>query len=246
MGHRVFLAGASGAVGRPLVRLLVGAGHRVVGTTRTEQGAAALRALGAEPAVVDALDAAAVRLAVMRAAPAIVIHQLTGLAGLRDGRVAQAIALNAEIRAVGTRNLVAAALAAGAARLVAQSIAWIYAPGPLPHAESDPLDLAAEGARGVTVRGVVALESAVLGAASLAGVVLRYGQFFGPGTGRDQPQGEAPVHVEAAAQAALLAMDRGDGGSVFNVAAPNGLVATGRARAVLGWEAGFRLPGGGG
>jgi nucleoside-diphosphate-sugar epimerase len=144
------------------------------------------------------------------------------------------------MREEGTRDLVKAAIAAGARRLVAQSIAWMYAPGPEPHGEGDPLDLAADGARAVTVRGVAALEARVLNSPPLAGVVLRYGQVYGPETGSTGPRGASPLHVDAAAYAALLALDRGAG--AFNVAEENGYMATDKARAELGWYAGFRLP----
>jgi nucleoside-diphosphate-sugar epimerase len=180
----VFLAGASGAIGRRLVPLLVGAGHRIVGTTRTERGAGTLRSLGVEPAVVDVLDAAALSQAVTAARPDIVIHQLTGLSALKAGRVEEGVAENAHVRTVGTRNLVDAALAAGVRRMIAQSIAWVYAPGRVPHVESDPLNVAADGTTPVTVQGVVALENAVLKSPPLEPNVLRYGQLYAPGTGR--------------------------------------------------------------
>jgi hypothetical protein len=99
----------------------------------------------------------------------------------------------------------------------------------------------ADGARAVTVRGVAALEACVLNSPPLVGVVLRYGQLYGPETGSTGPQGASPVHVDAAAYAALFALDRGAG--VFNVSEPNGYLATDKARAELGWDAGFRLPG---
>src|SRR5690606_14138995 len=176
------------------------AGHEVAGTTRSAAKAAALRVLGVRPVVVDVFDAPAVERAVVDFGPEIVIHQLTDLPpGLDPSKMEEATARNARIRDEGTRNLVRAALAAGARRLVAQSIAWAYAPGPEPHAEDDPLDLGAEGRRGVTVAGVAALERQILNAPPLEGIVLRYGQFYGPGTGVDAANGAAPVHVDAAA-----------------------------------------------
>ena len=226
MGCRIFLAGATGAIGRRLTPLLLDAGHQVAGTTRSAAKAEELRALGAEPIVVDVFDAAALARAVAGVGPEIVIHQLTDLPkGLEPRLMAEATVRNARVREEGTRNLVEAAIAAGARRLVAQSIAWMYAPGPEPHGEDDPLDRAADGPRAATVRGVIALESSVLNARSLAGVVLR---------------GASPLHVDAAAYAALLALDRGTG--AFNVAEPNGYIATDKARTELGWDAGFRLP----
>jgi nucleoside-diphosphate-sugar epimerase len=117
----------------------------------------------------------------------------------------------------------------------------MYAPGATPHREEDPLDLAAEGSRAVTMRGVLALERCVLSSPPLEGIVLRYGQLYGPGTGSDGRRGAAPVHVDAAAYAALLAIDHGSPG-VFNVAEPNAEVVTEKAQAELGWRADMRLP----
>jgi len=240
MGHRIFLAGGSGAIGRRLVPQLVDAGHRVTATTRRAAKAAELRALGADPVVVDVFDADGLRAAVVAARPEIIIHQLTDLpAGLDPAKMGEAITRNARIRDEGTRNLVEAAKAAGARRLIAQSIAWVYAPGPEPHAETDPLDNAAEGGRGISVGGVVALERQVLGASPMTGIVLRYGHLHGPGTGAEAAA-EPAVHVDAAAYAALLAVERGAPGA-FNVAEPNGHIQTGKAVSELGWRADFRL-----
>ncbi|MDW6020843.1 NAD(P)-dependent oxidoreductase [Mesorhizobium sp. BAC0120] len=240
MAHRIFLAGAAGAIGQRLSLLLVRAGHQVAGTTRSEAKAEQLRALRVEPALVDVFDADALSRAVAAARPDIVIHQLTDLPrGLDPSRMAEARVRNARVRDEGTRNLVSAAIAAGARRLVAQSIAWIYAPGPEPHIESDPLDVHAEGGLAVTVKGVVALEKWTL-ASPLAGVVLRYGRFYGPGTGVDAAPIPPALHVDAAAYAALLALDRGTTG-IFNIADQNDHVATEKARKELGWRADFRL-----
>ena len=242
MAYRIFLAGAAGAIGRRLTPLLCEAGHTVFGTTRSPAKADELRALGAEPVLVDVFDAHELAAAVAAARPEIVIHQLTDLPrGLDPAQMEQAVRRNAHLRSEGTRHLVDAAIAAGARRLVAQSIAWAYAPGPEPHAESDALDVDASGIRAVSVDGIVALERAVLESPPLEGIVLRYGQLFGPGTGTDAPAGSAPLHVDAAAHAALLAIDRG-GTGVYNIAGPNAYVATGKARAVLGWNADLRPP----
>jgi nucleoside-diphosphate-sugar epimerase len=239
---RILLAGASGAIGQRLMPLLLDAGHQVAGTTRSAGRAQALEALGIDAMVVDVFDADSLSRLIASVRPDIVIHQLTDLPkGLDPSRMAESIGRNARIRDQGTRNLVHAAIAAGARRLIAQSIAWAYAPGPEPHAEADPLDLDAKGDRAVSVRGVAALESWTLSSPPLAGVVLRYGQIHGPGTGADAPRGPVPLHVDAAAYAALLAVERGAPG-VFNVAEPNAHVATEKARAELGWNADFRLP----
>lgn len=242
MTRTIFLAGAAGAVGARLVPLLQAAGYRVVGTTRSPARAAALAAAGVTPVVVDVFDAAALARAVEQARPEIAIHQLTDLPpGLDPSRMAAAIAGNARIRIEGTRHLVAACLGAGVRRVIAQSIAWLYAAGTRPYAEGDPLDAAAEGSRAITVGGVVALERSVLDSPPIEGVVLRYGQLYGPGTGVDRPTGEAPVHVDAAAHAALLAIDRARPG-IYNIAEPAGLVAIDKARRELGWDPAFRSP----
>jgi nucleoside-diphosphate-sugar epimerase len=239
---RIFLAGASGLIGQQLVKLLVRAGHQVTGTTRTESRAELLRALGATPAVVDAYDAEALERLVVAQQPEIVLHQLTSLpdnlVSLEGAAQEGALQENARMRTAGTANLVAAAKASGARRLIAQSILWIYAPGPEPHLESDPVNVEAQGLSGVTVRGVVALERAVLGAPMQA-VVLRNGSLYGPGTGRDAPIRDPSVHVDAAARAAFLAVERGLG--VYNVADPGKYASSEKARRELGWESAFRL-----
>jgi len=238
---RIFLAGASGAIGQRLAPLLVKAGHHVVGTTTTAGKAALLRSLGVTPAVVDVFDAAALRRLVVAHEPQVVIHQLTslpeGVSSLDEAGKERAFRENARIRTQGTANLVAAALASGARRLVAQSIAWIYAPGREPHVETDPVNTGATGLSAISVQGVMALEGAVLGAALLS-VVLRYGGLYGPGTGHETPWRDPAVHVDAAAQAAALAVAVGSG--VYNVAEPSPYASSERARRELGWESAFR------
>ena len=169
---KIFLAGATGAVGRLLLPLLVQAGHAVVGTTRHAAKSAQIVASGGQPVVVDVLERTALFAVLQQAQPEVVIHQLTDLAERN-------FAGNSHLRVVGTRNLVDAALAVGVQRMVAQSIAWIYAPGAEPAAESEPLDLSAPP-RSTTVAAVQALEQAV--AELPVGVILRYGLFYGPGT----------------------------------------------------------------
>jgi nucleoside-diphosphate-sugar epimerase len=242
MAIRVFLAGASGAVGRRLVPLLRDAGYDVFGTTRSAAKAKGLTAAGVTPVVVDVFDAPALSKAVVESRPAIVIHQLTDLPpGLDPALMAEATVRNARIRSEGTRNLVAAAREAGAKRLIAQSIAWAYAPGPEPHREEDPLDLEAKTIGKVSVDGVAALERQTLNSPLLEGIVLRYGALYGPGTGADTPpSGRAPLHVDAAASAALLAIEKGQPG-IYNIAEPNGYLTADKARRELGWDSGFRL-----
>jgi nucleoside-diphosphate-sugar epimerase len=235
-----FVAGASGAIGMRLVPLLVEAGYSVTGTTRSPEKVARLAAVGAQPVVVDVFDAAALHRAVGAARPRVVIHQLTDLALLASGDRTEALQRNARIRIEGTRNLVAAAIAAGAEKLIAQSIAWLYAARQEPYAEVDPLQTPAEGPAGASARGVIALENQVLESPPLVGTVLRYGRLYGPGAGTDMPAGSPGVHVDAAAAAALLAAQSSHHG-IFNVAEPSDYLVTDRAQRELGWEPSFRL-----
>ena len=237
---KIFLAGAGGVIGRRLVPLLRAAGHVVVGTTRSADKAAGLRALGAEPVVVDVFDAAALTGALQTAAPHVVMHQLTdlpyapGTPGYEAG-----LERNARLRIEGTGNLVAAAQAAGVRRLIAQSIAFVYAPADGARVESDPLNLAAAGAAGRSVAAVAALEQAVLSMPE--GVVLRYGFFYGPGTwSGDAPARKPAVHIDAAAQAALLAVSRGSRG-IYNVAEDAPALSSDKAKRELGFDARFRI-----
>jgi nucleoside-diphosphate-sugar epimerase len=191
---RIFLAGASGVVGRRLAPLLVGAGHQVTGTTRSAEKAELIARAGAAAVVVDVFDADALARAVAAARPDAVIHQLTDLPDVYDRDQMAAVGeRNSRIRIEGTRNLVAAACAAGVRRIVAQSIAFIYAPGPEPHAETDPLVSDRDGEGAATARGVLALERAVTATPGLVGIVLRYGRFYGPGTWRAEHDGEVSI-----------------------------------------------------
>ncbi len=173
---------------------------------------AALRALGAEPMVADVFDAPALSRAVVAAAPDVVIHQLTDLPSAPGTPGYEAsLERNARLRIDGTRNLVAAAKEAGVRRLIAQSIAFVYAPGQGARLESDPLDLAATGACKRLVEGVAALEQATLSMPE--GIVLRYGYLYGPGTWFEKEVRAKPaLFVDAAAQAALLALSKGKPG----------------------------------
>lgn len=210
---RILLAGSTGVVGRRLVPQLVADGHHVTALTRRPESVPALRDAGARPAVVDVRDAGALAATVRDAAPEVVVHQLTDL-GTAD------LTANAELRVTGTRHLVDAALAAGARRVVAQSIAWAYAGGDGPADEDTPLDLDAPEPRATSVRGVAALEATVREAPEW--VVLRYGTFYGPGTwfASDGPRADDArarrlvadgdvtsfLHVDDAAAAAVAAL----------------------------------------
>ena len=182
---RVFLAGATGVVGRRLLPRLVSDGHEVTGMTRTPAKADEIRAAGAEAAVADALDADAVRDAVGAARPEAVVQHLTDLpTRFNPRKLKQAFAANDRLRAVGTPNLVAAATSAGARRFVAQTIAFVYAAegGPV-KTEDDPLYLDAPGPFDRSVAACQTLERSVIDAPGLDGAVLRFGFWYGPGTG---------------------------------------------------------------
>ena len=236
---RIFLAGAAGVIGRRLTPLLVLMGHEVTGTTRSAAGAAQIEAMCGRPVVVDAFDAAALQAAVVAARPEVVIHQLTDLPDVNDpASFAASREANARLRVEGTRNLMAAAKAAGTRRVVAQSIAFAYAPGPTPHREEDPLALDGPGRR--TAEGVAALEQAVLHTPPVDGLVLRYGRLYGPGTWSPDRDGAAPLHVDAAAHAALLALTRGAPG-IYNIAEDDGAVSIAKARERLGFDPAIRL-----
>jgi nucleoside-diphosphate-sugar epimerase len=211
---KIFLAGATGVIGRILIPLLVTARHEVYGTTRTAEKSELLYSLGAVPVVVDVFDRAGLAKAVHEAQPDILIHQLTDL-NERN------FTANNHIRIEGTRNLVDAAREVGVNHFIAQSIAWAYTPGDSPADESVPLDLEASLSRRTTVEGVAALENAV--AEMPHGIILRYGLFYGQGMwyapdgmmAEQVRQGKITadegitsfVHVEDAANATLAALD---------------------------------------
>ena len=222
---RIFVAGATGALGRRLVPLLVQGGHQVTGMTRTAGKAAGLRAAGAEPVVADALDRDAVLRAVVAARPEVVVHELTALAQMTDfRRLDEGFALTNRLRTEGTDHLLAAARAAGARRFVAQSFAgWPFARvgGPV-KTEDPPAQLRR------TLDAIRHLEAAVLGAEGMEGVVLRYGGFYGPGTSageggfmlEDLRRRRFPlvgagtgvwsfIHIDDAATATVAAVERG-------------------------------------
>ena len=237
---KIFLAGATGVIGRRLVPLLVNAGHSVIGTPRSTTKAGRLRAAGVEPAVVDVFDASALSAAVLQANPEVVVHQLTDLPpGLDPSQMTEGTQRNARMRSEGTQNLVAAMLGAGVYRLIAQSIAWMYAPGKEPHSEDDPLDIDARGTRAVTVAGVATLEQLTTSSPPIDGVVLRYGHLYGPGTGASTAEAPA-LHVDAAAGAAVLALEKAQRG-IYNIAEPSGYLSTEKAQRQLGFDAGARL-----
>jgi nucleoside-diphosphate-sugar epimerase len=181
---RVFVAGASGAVGRPLVRRLVEGGHEVTGMTRREERAEALRADGANAVVADVFDEPRVREAIAAAGPEAVVHQLTALPERMNFRKRDLFEPTNRVRTEGTRILIDAARAAGARRFVAQGIAFAYRPGGERVTSEDAPLMGREvpGAFGGAMVSIAELERAVLDAPGMDGLVLRYGWFYGPGT----------------------------------------------------------------
>jgi nucleoside-diphosphate-sugar epimerase len=227
---KVFLAGATGVIGRRLVKLLR---ESHIGTTRTPTKGRVLKMLGATPVVVDVFDADALRDAVISAEADVVVHQLTDLTQPpgTPGYPAS-LARNAKLRIDGTQNLVAAAKAAGITRMVAQSIAFAYVPREGIHDEGDPID--------ATQNGVISLEYAVTKTPGIDGIVLRYGYLFGPGTWYAAPPKPPSLHVDAAAHAALLALKSARPG-IYNAAQDDGAVSSEKAKRGFHFDASFRM-----
>jgi len=233
---RVFVAGASGVIGLPLVRQLAEAGHEVSGTTRSQERAAAITAAGGTPVVVDVYDAPALERAVGAAEPEVVVNQLTALPERYEPRKASFYEETDRVRSEGGGNLLAAARAAGARRFVTQSICFLYAPegDRVKDEEARPFtDAPGHFRKAVAV--MTGHEQAALEADGIEALVLRYGQFYGPGTyyardghlGREARKRRFPivgegngvfsfVSVEDAAGATLAALDSGAEG-IYNV-----------------------------
>jgi nucleoside-diphosphate-sugar epimerase len=231
---KVFLAGASGALGKRLLPQLIERGHTVVGTTRSERKVPELWDLGAQPVVLDALDRAAVVEAVVEAQPDAIVHQLTALSEIDFRKLERSFELTNRLRTEGTDNLLAAADEVGVAHFVAQSYAgWPYARtgGPV-KSEQEPLDPHPAPQMRTTLDAIRHLERAVT---ERRGIVLRYGGFYGPGTGlgREGDQLEAVrkrkfpligdgrgvwsfIHVDDAAAATVIALEHGQPG-VYNI-----------------------------
>lgn len=233
---KVFVAGASGAIGGPLLRRLVAAGHEVTGMTRHEGKAGEIRATGAGVAVCDAFDAEALTAAVEAAAPEAIVNELTSLPQKYDPRKASFYEATNRVRREGGHNLVEAGRAAGIRRFVTQSIAFLYAPedGWVKDEEARPFT-DAPGHFGAAVEAMLAHEREVVESPDFAGLVLRYGQFYGPGTyfagdghlGRQVRRRRFPIvgpgtgmfsflHLDDAAGATLAALESGAPG-VYNV-----------------------------
>jgi nucleoside-diphosphate-sugar epimerase len=234
---KVFVAGASGVIGRQLLPRLVAAGHEVVGMTRSDSKTAAISGQGATPVVADALDREQVMAAVVDSQPDVIIHELTALEAVDLRHFERSFQLTNRLRTEGTDHLLAAAERAGVRRFVAQSYAsWPYARtgGPV-KTERDPLDPSPPTEKRAALDAIRHLEAAVTGADWTEGIVLRYGGFYGPGTTMS-PGGEhfemvrkrrfpvvgdgagvwSFVNVADAAEATVAAITRGAPG-IYNV-----------------------------
>lgn len=233
---KVFVAGATGAIGRPLISALVAARHTVVGMTSSARGMSVLREYGAEGTVVDALDRGAVTAALARVRPDVVVEELTSLPKDYTPEAMRAAAeRDRKVRLEGGGNLHSAARAAGVKRYIVQSTGFFYGPGPGLAAETDPLAVSASPGVAGSVGTYMEIERRVLGARDIEGVALRYGFFYGPGTYHDPDNGSVTeqvrqqkypvigsgaavysfVHVEDAAAATVAALDSDPG--VYNV-----------------------------
>jgi nucleoside-diphosphate-sugar epimerase len=235
---KIFVAGATGAIGRQLVPRLVRAGHEVVGMTRSGAKRSMLLDLGAEPVVADALDPDQVAEAVARAKPDVIVHELTAIGAVNLRHLDRDFALTNRLRTEATDYLLSAGHAVGVRRFVAQGVAgydaYARTGGPI-KTEDDPLDPTPPRAMRETAAAIRHLEEAVLGARWTEGIVLRYGVFYGPGTsltrGEEQfelvRQRKFPlvgdgggvwsfIHVADAAEATVAAIEHGRRG-VYNV-----------------------------
>ncbi len=235
---KVFVAGATGVIGRSLLPRLIEAGHFVTAMTRSSAGAESLASLGTDPVLCDVYDSSRVTDVVRQAQPDVLVHELTSLPKAIDPRkIETQLAENDRIRVEGTRNLIRAATMSGAKRIVAQSIAFAYAPegGPVKE-EDDPLWLDAPWPWRRTIEAVAELERQVQSNQGTEGVVLRYGSIYGPGTAYAAEDGAIAhlvrkrqfpiagsgsgvfsfVHVDDAASATVSALEKGRPG-VYNV-----------------------------
>jgi 2-alkyl-3-oxoalkanoate reductase len=235
---RVFVAGATGAIGQRLVPLLIDSGHEVVGTTRTPAKVDGLRLVGATPVVLDGRDDEAVRRAILEAEPEVVVHEMTALSGDLDfKRFAETFAETNRLRTETTDIMIEAAVDAGARRFIAQSFAgWPneQSGGPV-KTEEDPLNTDPPKQVRETVGAILHLEAVTTGTSGIHGLALRYGGFYGPGNalGKGGAMLEAVakrqmpvvgggsgiwsfIHIDDAAQATALAVDRGAPG-IYNI-----------------------------
>ena len=229
---KIFIAGGTGAIGRPLIAQLLADGHTVVALTRTPEKAQALENQGIEPAIADVFDSDAIKAAVGRAQPDVVIEQLTALPKTYTRQsMTAAAALNNRIRLEGGANVLAAAQAAGVRRYLRQSVGFFAIPGPGLADEDTPLAFGASPAVAAGAREIAELEDRLLGSPNIHGIVMRYGFFYGPGTwfnpdgdvARQVRQQQFPIvgsgegvwswlHIEDAAIATTVAAEQGSPG----------------------------------
>jgi nucleoside-diphosphate-sugar epimerase len=235
---RIFVAGATGAVGRELVPQLIAAGHTVAGLTRSASKAEAIKRAGAQPIVADVFDAPAIRQAFVSFQPEIVIHQMTGLTGMTDlTHFDRSFAATNRLRTEGTDLLLLASREVGVRRFIAQSYCgWTFArDGGAIKSENEELDSDPPQEMRRTLDAIQYLERSVTNSAAPEGIVLRYGGFYGPATGVLEPgvidqirRRRMPLlgdgggwwsflHVDDAASAAVAAIDRGKAGQVYNI-----------------------------
>jgi 2-alkyl-3-oxoalkanoate reductase len=236
---KVFVAGATGAVGKRLVPILVASGYEVTGSTRSPEKEGWLREVGADPVLIDGLDRNAVMKGVMRAEPDVVVHELTGLASAKSfKKFDDEFALTNRLRTEGTDYLLEAALAVGARRFVAQSYGnWNYErTGSELKSEVDPFDSDPPANQRNTLEAIVYLEQAVTSASDIEGIALRHANHYGPGTGfaldgdlvalvrkRRLPViGDgggvwAFIHVDDLARATIAAIEHGKPGGIYNI-----------------------------
>jgi nucleoside-diphosphate-sugar epimerase len=234
MTMRVFVAGGTGVVGRPLVAALLDQGHEVTASTRKADNLPQVEALGARAVLMDGLDDGAVRHAIFEARPEVIINQMTALS-VPAGDYGSWLALTNKLRSEGTKTLMSAAREAGTRRIVAQSASFMTQPGSGPTDESTPPYLDGPGPIGIHVQANIAAEELVLGTPGIEGLVLRYGFLYGHGTsigpGGDiataVEAGDVPivgagagrypfVHVSDAISVTLQAIDKGSPG-VYNI-----------------------------
>lgn len=227
---RIFLAGATGAVGIVLSRLLSNKGYSVYGMTRKKEKAEILKSLNVEPIILNVYEKDKLHNFIIKIQPDIIIHQLTDLPfGLPEDKMEEGLIRNERIRDIGTRNLISAARKTTVKRFIAQSISFMYEDGEKPFLENHNLSSPI----------LARFENLVLNQ-NFVGIVLRYGRFYGPNTGNMQSEGVCKVHVDAAAYAALLAIDNGSNG-IYNIAENDGEVSINKAINVLKWDPLFRL-----
>ncbi len=227
---KVFLAGSTGAVGIVLCRLLSEKGYSVFGMTRRKEKMKLLASLNIQPVVLNVYEKDSLEKVLEEIQPKIIIHQLTDLPfGLPEEKMDEGLVNNQRIRDVGTRNLVSAAKKIFAERFIAQSIAFMYEMGKKPYQENNKLSSPS----------LTKFENQILHE-EFIGIILRYGRFYGPNTGFTNIEEKCKVHVDAAAYAAMLAIENGSKG-IYNITEDDGEVSISKAVKELNWNPMFRL-----